>query len=66
MPIKHLFDNDISFCCLISVIKKTYQCMREVMEQSSDKVLENALANGGESVTHSHTHIHVEGVNYII
>ncbi|KAM8736605.1 V-type proton ATPase subunit C 1-B [Acanthopagrus schlegelii] len=29
-----------------SVIKKTYQCMREVMEQSSDKVLENALANG--------------------
>ncbi|KAM7403987.1 hypothetical protein PAMA_004416 [Pampus argenteus] len=29
-----------------SVIKKTCQCMREVMEQSSDKVLENALANG--------------------
>ncbi|KAM9341191.1 V-type proton ATPase subunit C 1-B [Symphorus nematophorus] len=29
-----------------SVIKKTYQCMKEVMEQSSDKVLENALANG--------------------
>nr|XP_046269083.1 V-type proton ATPase subunit C 1-B [Scatophagus argus] len=29
-----------------SVIKNTYQCMREVMEQSSDKVLENALANG--------------------
>ncbi|XP_029134663.2 V-type proton ATPase subunit C 1-B [Labrus bergylta] len=29
-----------------SVIKKTYQCMREVMEQSDDKVLENALANG--------------------
>ncbi|XP_030299208.1 V-type proton ATPase subunit C 1-B isoform X2 [Sparus aurata] len=29
-----------------SVIKKTHQCMREVMEQSSDKVLENALANG--------------------
>uniref|UniRef100_UPI0037E80DE9 V-type proton ATPase subunit C 1-B n=1 Tax=Semicossyphus pulcher TaxID=241346 RepID=UPI0037E80DE9 len=29
-----------------SVIKKTHQCMREVMEQSDDKVLENALANG--------------------
>ncbi|XP_030575464.1 V-type proton ATPase subunit C 1-B [Archocentrus centrarchus] len=29
-----------------SVIKKTCQCMKEVMEQSSDKVLENALANG--------------------
>ncbi|XP_071327378.1 V-type proton ATPase subunit C 1-B isoform X3 [Trachinotus anak] len=29
-----------------SVIKKTYQCMREVMEQSTDKVLENTLANG--------------------
>ncbi|XP_073321856.1 V-type proton ATPase subunit C 1-B-like [Pagrus major] len=29
-----------------SVIKKTYQCMKEVMEQASDKVLENALANG--------------------
>lgn len=26
--------------------------MREVMEQSSDKVLENALANGGESHTY--------------
>ncbi|XP_008305164.1 V-type proton ATPase subunit C 1-B [Stegastes partitus] len=32
-----------------SVIKKTCQCMREVMEQSSDKVLENALANGDHS-----------------
>uniref|UniRef100_A0A671UAG8 V-type proton ATPase subunit C n=1 Tax=Sparus aurata TaxID=8175 RepID=A0A671UAG8_SPAAU len=42
----HLCDNDISFRCLVSVIKKTHQCMREVMEQSSDKVLENALANG--------------------
>uniref|UniRef100_A0A3B5B8P5 V-type proton ATPase subunit C n=1 Tax=Stegastes partitus TaxID=144197 RepID=A0A3B5B8P5_9TELE len=31
---------------LTEVIKKTCQCMREVMEQSSDKVLENALANG--------------------
>uniref|UniRef100_A0A8C4NT20 V-type proton ATPase subunit C n=1 Tax=Dicentrarchus labrax TaxID=13489 RepID=A0A8C4NT20_DICLA len=29
-----------------SVIKKTHQCMREVMEQSTDKVMENALANG--------------------
>ncbi|XP_042357248.1 V-type proton ATPase subunit C 1-B [Plectropomus leopardus] len=29
-----------------SVIKKTHQCMREVMEPSSDKVPENALANG--------------------
>lgn len=29
--------------------------MREVMEQSSDKVLENALANGGESHTVTHT-----------
>ncbi|XP_047197672.1 V-type proton ATPase subunit C 1-B [Hippoglossus stenolepis] len=29
-----------------SVIKKTCQCMREVMEHSTDKVLENALANG--------------------
>ncbi|XP_029316587.1 V-type proton ATPase subunit C 1-B-like isoform X2 [Cottoperca gobio] len=29
-----------------SVIKKTHQCMKEVMEQSGDKVLENALANG--------------------
>ncbi|KAM3595197.1 uncharacterized protein V6R79_019926 [Siganus canaliculatus] len=31
-----------------SVIQKTYQCMREVMEQSNDKVLENGLANGGD------------------
>uniref|UniRef100_A0A7N8XWK7 V-type proton ATPase subunit C n=1 Tax=Mastacembelus armatus TaxID=205130 RepID=A0A7N8XWK7_9TELE len=29
-----------------SVIKKTCQCMKEVMEQASDKVLENTLANG--------------------
>ncbi len=40
------------------------------MEQSSDKVLENALANGGESRTnthtHTHTHIHAESVNYIV
>ncbi|XP_044021856.1 V-type proton ATPase subunit C 1-B isoform X1 [Siniperca chuatsi] len=33
-----------------SVIKKTYQCMREVMEQSCDKVLDNALANGDHSM----------------
>ncbi|GLD56343.1 V-type proton ATPase subunit C 1-B-like protein [Lates japonicus] len=33
-----------------SVIKKTCQCMREVMEQSTDKVLENALANGDHSM----------------
>lgn len=55
IPIKHLCDNDIFFRCLVSVIKKTHQCMREVMEQSSDKVLENALANGGESHTVTHT-----------
>ncbi|KAM4625914.1 V-type proton ATPase subunit C 1-B [Polymixia lowei] len=29
-----------------SVMKKTCQCMREVLEQTSDKILENALANG--------------------
>ncbi|KAG7225152.1 hypothetical protein INR49_014783 [Caranx melampygus] len=33
-----------------NVIKKTYQCMKEVMEQSTDKVLQNALANGGHGV----------------
>ncbi|KAM4542791.1 V-type proton ATPase subunit C 1-B [Odontesthes bonariensis] len=33
-----------------SVIKTTCQCMKEVMEPSSDKVLENALANGEHSV----------------
>lgn len=36
--------------------------MKEVMEQSGDKVLENALANGGES----HTSTHAESVNYLI
>ncbi|XP_035850650.1 V-type proton ATPase subunit C 1-B-like isoform X1 [Sander lucioperca] len=35
-----------------SVIKKTHQTMREVMEQSSDKVLENALANGVELMSY--------------
>ncbi|XP_038584026.1 V-type proton ATPase subunit C 1-B [Micropterus salmoides] len=35
-----------------SVIKKTCQCMREVMEQSGDKVLENALANGVDLMTY--------------
>lgn len=48
-------------CRLVSVIKKTCQCMKEVLE-SSDKVLENALANGGES----HTNTHAESVNYLI
>lgn len=28
--------------------------MKEVMEQSTDKVLQNALANGGQSITHTH------------
>ncbi|XP_070699037.1 V-type proton ATPase subunit C 1-B [Pempheris klunzingeri] len=35
-----------------SVIKKTHQCMREVMEQSTDKVLENVSANGVDLVTY--------------
>lgn len=43
------------------MIKKTCQCLKEVLE-SSDKVLENALANGGES----HTNTHAESVNYLI
>ncbi|KAK5857097.1 hypothetical protein PBY51_010363 [Eleginops maclovinus] len=38
-----------------SVIKKTHQCMREVMEQSDDKVLENALANGDHSMNQTAT-----------
>uniref|UniRef100_A0AAR2KD08 V-type proton ATPase subunit C n=1 Tax=Pygocentrus nattereri TaxID=42514 RepID=A0AAR2KD08_PYGNA len=29
------------------IMRKTSQCMAEVMEQSTDKVIENALANGG-------------------
>ncbi|XP_055011118.1 V-type proton ATPase subunit C 1-B [Boleophthalmus pectinirostris] len=33
-----------------SVIKKTCQCMKEVMEQSSDKMLENTLANGDHGI----------------
>ncbi|XP_074516405.1 V-type proton ATPase subunit C 1-B-like [Sebastes fasciatus] len=36
-----------------SVIKKTHQCMREVMEQSGDKVLENALANGVDLMSYT-------------
>lgn len=40
-------------CHLVSLIKKTCQCLKEVMEPSSDKVQENVLANGGES--HKHT-----------
>ncbi|XP_071403142.1 V-type proton ATPase subunit C 1-B-like [Centroberyx affinis] len=35
-----------------SVIKRTCQCMREVVEQSYDKVLENALANGVDLVSY--------------
>uniref|UniRef100_A0A3B3ZSS8 V-type proton ATPase subunit C n=1 Tax=Periophthalmus magnuspinnatus TaxID=409849 RepID=A0A3B3ZSS8_9GOBI len=31
---------------VLFVIKKTCQCMKEVMEQSNDKMLENTLANG--------------------
>ncbi|XP_053489735.1 V-type proton ATPase subunit C 1-B [Ictalurus furcatus] len=31
------------------VMRKTIQCMAELMEQSSDKLMENALANGGIS-----------------
>nr|XP_020464231.1 V-type proton ATPase subunit C 1-A-like [Monopterus albus] len=35
-----------------SVIKKTCQCMREVMEQAEDKVLENSLVNGVDLVSY--------------
>lgn len=35
---------------IYSVMRKTIQCMAELMEQSSDKLMENALANGGISV----------------
>ncbi|XP_029350154.1 V-type proton ATPase subunit C 1-B [Echeneis naucrates] len=35
-----------------SVIKKTCQCMREVMEHPTEKVSDNALANGGHSMNH--------------
>ena len=34
----------------ISVMRKTSQCMAQVMDQFSDKVLENALANGGRLI----------------
>lgn len=34
--------------------------MRGVMEHSTDKLMENALANGGESLPLS------EGVNYLV
>uniref|UniRef100_A0A8C6V7I5 V-type proton ATPase subunit C n=1 Tax=Neogobius melanostomus TaxID=47308 RepID=A0A8C6V7I5_9GOBI len=41
------------FCTQMTfVIKKTCQCMKEVMEQSSDKVLENAFANGVDLTTY--------------
>ncbi|XP_068436661.1 V-type proton ATPase subunit C 1-B-like isoform X1 [Clinocottus analis] len=36
-----------------SVIKKTYQCMREVLEHTSDKVQENALANGVDLMSYT-------------
>ncbi|XP_058471858.1 V-type proton ATPase subunit C 1-B [Solea solea] len=35
-----------------SVIKKTGQCMKEVMEHTADKVLENALANGADLMSY--------------
>ncbi|KAL7862314.1 hypothetical protein SRHO_G00137550 [Serrasalmus rhombeus] len=33
------------------IMRKTSQCMAEVMEQSSDKVIENALANGALDIS---------------
>ncbi|KAL6105118.1 atp6v1c2 [Pungitius sinensis] len=36
-----------------SVIKKTYQCMKEVMEHTADKVQENTLANGDHGMSQS-------------
>ncbi|XP_030638261.1 V-type proton ATPase subunit C 1-A [Chanos chanos] len=36
-----------------SVMRRTSQCMAEVMEQSSDKLLENALANGELKARHA-------------
>uniref|UniRef100_A0A7N6BGL7 V-type proton ATPase subunit C n=1 Tax=Anabas testudineus TaxID=64144 RepID=A0A7N6BGL7_ANATE len=39
--------SDNVFCLLsVSVIRKTCQCMKDVMDHATDKVLENALANG--------------------
>ncbi|KAK2826396.1 hypothetical protein Q5P01_020610 [Channa striata] len=35
-----------------SVIKKTCQCMKDVMDQATDKVLENALANGVDLISY--------------
>lgn len=44
------------FCCLVRLIRKTCQCMKDVMDHAIDKVLENALANGSESPPpHTHT-----------
>ncbi|KAK2891494.1 V-type proton ATPase subunit C 1-B-like [Channa argus] len=34
------------------VIKKTCQCMKDVMDQATDKVLENALANGVDLISY--------------
>ncbi|XP_029900672.1 V-type proton ATPase subunit C 1-B [Myripristis murdjan] len=36
-----------------SVMKRTCQCLKEVMEQSSDKVLENTLANGVDLLSYA-------------
>lgn len=48
--------SDNVFCLLsVSVIRKTCQCMKDVMDHATDKVLENALANGSESCLHTHT-----------
>uniref|UniRef100_A0A668A1A7 V-type proton ATPase subunit C n=1 Tax=Myripristis murdjan TaxID=586833 RepID=A0A668A1A7_9TELE len=35
------------------VMKRTCQCLKEVMEQSSDKVLENTLANGVDLLSYA-------------
>uniref|UniRef100_G3PHY6 V-type proton ATPase subunit C n=1 Tax=Gasterosteus aculeatus aculeatus TaxID=481459 RepID=G3PHY6_GASAC len=45
LKVRHLCSNGISFL-LVSVIKKTLQCMKEVMEHTADKVQESTLANG--------------------
>ncbi|XP_062296464.1 V-type proton ATPase subunit C 1-B [Scomber scombrus] len=46
-----------------SVIKKTCQCMKEVMEQASDKVVENALANGVDLMSYV-THFQWDKAKY--
>lgn len=35
------------FSLIYSVMRKTTQCIAELMEQSGDKLMENALVNGG-------------------